>query len=71
MKRRSFLGAMLGAVLPLPPMPLKATIPSGFIFVSDYPMTFDFGDDPQGVVLYRGEIGSYEGFRFITSKEIR
>lgn len=82
MRRRSFLGALLGAALPLPPLPLKPTIPSGFVPVSDYvflvhPVWVEdlkrtYGDVMvQGTGIYKGEIGVLEGIRFIESERIK
>lgn len=80
-RRRSFLGALLGAALPLPPLPLKPTIPAGFVPVIDYvfmvhPAMVDdlklaFGDAMvSGAGIYSGEIGVVSGIRYIESRRI-
>jgi hypothetical protein len=81
-KRRSFLGALVGAVLPLPALPLKPTvigwdlaapgaqasvITTGWVHAEDY-VAIVHPSMAADLGLLTGYIGRYEGVRFIASR---
>lgn len=80
MKRRSFLGALVAAAVPLPPLPVKPTIVSwdigagassvlaSWVPAQDYIAVVHPAVAADLAPLMNGYIGRYEGVRFIESR---